>query len=391
VRDRLSRQSPSDFPKPAALESNSHRQRRKGFRKDTSKCCIRTEKCPVAEKAVGEAVRRNSHSPASRGTHSRVKIRAWAAGALGSPKAWSRIFKGRGKKSRPDQGPARPSGRWPQGRTHPRSSEVAENWWFIFWTIILDGLAGLSGGLLSERWLIRHQAPLTGFAAGAILGAVFLDVLPESIEGLGTGALNWTFSSFVLLAIVEWLIGHHHHYYHPPQTGSGITNRVFKPSCFGCSDALHNIADGAAVAAGFVISIQVGIAVGVAVIAHEVPQEVGDYAVLRAAGWRRTQALCSLATVQFTAFLEAVGVLALAERVEHLTAVILSLAAGTFLYIGATDLLPEIHSGATSARRRERMVGFLAGIAIIRRTRAPVRVYAHDFAQESRWQLGHRP
>jgi zinc and cadmium transporter len=63
--------------------------------------------------------------------------------------------------------------------------------------------------------------------------------------------------------------------------------------------------------------------------------------------------------------LGAVGVLAIAERVEHLTAIILSLAAGTFLYIGATDLLPEIHSGATPASRRERMFGFLAGIAII--------------------------
>src|SRR5437870_148886 len=55
----------------------------------------------------------------------------------------------------------------------------------IFSTVILDGLAGLSGGLLSERWLIRHQAALTGFAAGAILGAVFLDILPESVREVG--------------------------------------------------------------------------------------------------------------------------------------------------------------------------------------------------------------
>ena len=130
------------------------------------------------------------------------------------------------------------------------------------------------------------------------------------------------------------------------------------------SDALHNIADGAAVAAGFLISIHVGIAVGIAVIAHEVPQEVGDYAVLRAAGWRRTPALFSLAAVQFTAFPGAAGVLALAERVEHLTAAILSLAAGTFLYIGATDLLPEVHSDANVKNRSERMFGFLAGIQL---------------------------
>lgn len=77
---------------------------------------------------------------------------------------------------------------------------------FIFSTLILDCLAGLSGGLLSEGWLIRHQAALTGFAAGAILTAVFLDVLPESINELGAGALNWVFCGFVALAIIEWLV-----------------------------------------------------------------------------------------------------------------------------------------------------------------------------------------
>jgi zinc transporter ZupT len=88
-----------------------------------------------------------------------------------------------------------------------------------------------------------------------------------------------------------------------------------------------------------------------------------QYSELRVSGVHRRFFLW----LQFNSprFLGAVGVLAIAERVEHLTAIILSLAAGTFLYIGATDLLPEIHSGATPASRRERMFGFLAGIAII--------------------------
>jgi zinc and cadmium transporter len=227
----------------------------------------------------------------------------------------------------------------------------------IFSTVILDGLAGLSGGLLSERWLIRHQAALTGFAAGAILGAVFLDVLPESVREVGPRALTWSFGGFVALAIIEWLIGHHHHQH-------GIAAPTLPPTLL-ISDALHNIGDGAAVAAGFLISTKVGLAVAVAVIAHEVPQEVGDYAILRAADWRRSQALVALACVQFTAFLGAIGVMLAAERVEHLTPIILSIASGTFLYIGATDLLPEIHSGLTLSSRVERMLGFAAGIAII--------------------------
>src|SRR5207244_12720776 len=88
----------------------------------------------------------------------------------------------------------------------------------IFSTLILDGLAGLSGGLLSERWLIRHQAALTAFAAGAILGAVFLDFLPESVEALGASAVKLAFSGFVALAIIEWLIGHRQHHNHHRKT-----------------------------------------------------------------------------------------------------------------------------------------------------------------------------
>jgi len=233
---------------------------------------------------------------------------------------------------------------------------------WIFATIILDGLAGLSGGLLSERWLLRHQAALTGFAAGAILAAVFLDILPESIHEGKPTALTWSFSGFVALAVIEWIIGHHHHNHHRHQ--ERFASPSLPPSLL-ISDALHNVGDGAAVAAGFLISIKVGIVVAVAVIAHEVPQEVGDYAVLRASDWRRGSALLALGAVQLTAFVGAAGVMLAAERVEHFTAIILSIAAGTFLYIGATDLLPEIHSGTTRSSRVERMYGFAAGIALI--------------------------
>lgn len=231
------------------------------------------------------------------------------------------------------------------------------NWLLIVLTIVLDGLAGLTGGLLSDRWLKRHQAALIGFAAGAILSAVFLDVLPETIDELGAYALKWAFGGFVTLAFVEWLVGHHHH-------AGQLVSATLPPSLL-ISDALHNIADGAAVAAGFLISIHVGAVVAIAVIAHEVPQEVGDYALLRVAGWRRTESLFALAAVQFTAFLGAFAVLGASERIQNLTAIILSIAAGTFLYIGATDLLPELHSASTAASRTQRMFGFVSGILLI--------------------------
>jgi len=231
-------------------------------------------------------------------------------------------------------------------------------WLLIFATLVLDGLAGLAGGLLSERWLARHQAGLIGFAAGALLGAVFWDVLPESVEDLGRDALSWTFCGFVALVIVEWFIGHHHH------EEPGHVSRSLPPTLL-ISDALHNIGDGATIAAAFLSSIQAGIAVAIAVIAHEIPQEVDDYALLRAAGWKRARALFGLGIVQLTAFLGAAGVILASERFRFGTTIVLSIAAGTFLYIAATDLLPEIRVGRTPADRRERMLGFAAGLGVM--------------------------
>jgi zinc and cadmium transporter len=234
-------------------------------------------------------------------------------------------------------------------------------WVFIWITIFLDGLAGLAGGVLSESWLARHLASLVGFAAGAMLAAVFVDVLPDALtaNGLGTAALAWTFGAFVAMAIVEWLVGHHH------RGHDGAAERSALPASLLLSDSLHNFGDGAAIAAAFLVSPHAGLGVAVAVIAHEVPQELGDYAILRAAGWRRGRALAALAGVQLTAALGALAV-ALAEGTfHHLGPVIVSIAAGTFLYIGATDLLPELHAGRTIRDRAERMLGFVAGVFVV--------------------------
>jgi len=229
-------------------------------------------------------------------------------------------------------------------------------WLFTALALLGTGAAGLAGGLLPERWLVRHSSGLIGFAAGALLAAAFLDVLPESVQSLGSVALTWAFVGFVASTIVEWLLGHHHLHEKRPAT---------LPLTLLTSDALHNLADGAAIAAAFLISPRVGVAVTLAVMAHELPQEIGDYALLRSSGYPRRRALLSLAAVQLTAVLGALSVLLAAARFEAVTAAVLSVAAGAFLYLGATDLLPEVHSGRTPGERRERLFGLLGGISLI--------------------------
>ncbi|MBI2895457.1 MAG: ZIP family metal transporter [Deltaproteobacteria bacterium] len=237
---------------------------------------------------------------------------------------------------------------------------MAHPWLLIVVALVADGLAGLAGGLLSDRWLQRRQPVTVGFAAGALLAAVFLDILPESIAQRGPVALAWAFAALVVLAFVEWLVGFPHG--HAP-----LEERRSRalPASLLASDALHNVGDGAAVAAAFLVSPEVGLGTAVAVIAHEVPQEVGDFAVLRAWGLGRGKALAALAAVQLTAALGALGVGLAAGHVHELTGIVLSIAAGTFLYIGATDLLPEVHRGRSTGERSQRMIGFLCGAALV--------------------------
>jgi zinc and cadmium transporter len=238
----------------------------------------------------------------------------------------------------------------------------------IWLAVLANGLAGLTGGLLSERWLTRHLSALVAFAAGALLGAVFLEVFPEAVEAMGPAAFQWALGSFVVLVFVEWFLGPHHHdhsthapghHHHEPLGSSTVVPSLLT------ADALHNVGDGAAVAAAFLVSPQAGVATALAVIAHELPQEVGDYALLRAAGFSRARALLALGAVQLTAFVGAAAVVLGSQLVEGLAGIILALASGTFLYIGATDLLPELRRGSAPHEVRGRLIGFVLGLALV--------------------------
>jgi zinc and cadmium transporter len=231
---------------------------------------------------------------------------------------------------------------------------------YIWLAVLAIGLAGLTGGLLSEQWLRRRLAAFVGFAAGALLAAVFLELLPEAVAAQGPSAFHWAFASFLVLAAVEGLLGRHHHTH---DASPGTSSRTL-PAALLTSDALHNLGDGAAVAAAFLVSPQAGIATALAIIAHELPQEVGDYALLRATGFSRARALVALSLVQLSAAVGAGAVLLGSHLLQDLEGIVLAIASGTFLYIGATDLLPEMHA-ASPAEGRGQWVGVFCGVALV--------------------------
>jgi zinc and cadmium transporter len=213
--------------------------------------------------------------------------------------------------------------------------------------VLLDGAAGLAGALLPERALGRAQPSLLGFAVGAVLAAALLDLMPEAAARLGTTAFTIALASFVVLSIVEWM-----------------TPRTIVPALLG-SDALHNIADGAAIAAAFLASTRLGVVTSAVVILHEVPEEVGDYVILRSAGIRRTRALALLAAVQLTAAIGALAVLFASAHWAHADGPVLAIAAGTFLYVGATNLLPELLRGELAEHRLSAALGLVLGAGLM--------------------------
>lgn len=207
---------------------------------------------------------------------------------------------------------------------------------------LMGGLASLSLGavLLTKKGFAEKFAHYaTPFAAGALLAAVFLDLLKEGVEmGPADTVLLAALIGMVLFFFGERFLRwfHHHH-------GHQDDKREAEKSLIIVGDTVHNALDGVAIAAAFLVSPATGIVTTIAVAAHEIPQEVGDFGLLLSRGMSRgkvllVNVLSSLATV-----VSAVIVYALGSSDALPLGVLLGLSAGFLLYIAASDVIPEIH------------------------------------------------
>ncbi len=201
---------------------------------------------------------------------------------------------------------------------------------------------------------------LVSFSAGALLGDVFIHILPEIMGGEsalrnGIYVLVGIMLFFVLERVLMW---HHSHSSHDEKIHSVAYLTII-------GDALHNFLDGIAIAAAFLISIPVGIATATAVIFHEIPQEIGQFAVLVHGGWSRTKALLYNFFSALTAILGALLVLFFAKSFEEAPAVLLGLSAASFVYIAMSDLIPELQKEPHIGRFALQLVWMTAGIGIM--------------------------
>jgi zinc and cadmium transporter len=229
---------------------------------------------------------------------------------------------------------------------------------FIVSSISLVGAATL---VLASDLLSRMMVVLIPFAAGALLGDAFIHALPEvarSKNGFDLTAslsvLAGILAFFILEKILHW---HHSHIPH-----EDVMHPVAVSNLVG--DGLHNFVDGAIIAAAFLVSTGVGVATTIAVALHELPQELGDFAILVHGGLKPRTALKLNFLSALTAVLGGVITLLFSTTATSAQALV-PFSAGAFVYIASTDLIPELHKEPEPSKSFLQAIALVAGIAVM--------------------------
>jgi len=227
---------------------------------------------------------------------------------------------------------------------------------------LLGGLGGLlvaSGVLLIKDSARSRLIPwLVSYAVGALLGASMLAILPKTLDQLPPARVFGTLLLGILLFFVlEKLVLWRHCHTHDCEVHDGSVVPVL------IGDAFHNFVDGAVVAAAVMTSVPLGISTAVAVAAHEIPQEVGDFAILLHAGYSRSRALLLNVLSAGASALGAIAAFVAFDIVPHTLPYFLVLAAASFLYVAMADLIPGLHRGRTDASSLRQILLIGAGIA----------------------------
>jgi zinc and cadmium transporter len=209
---------------------------------------------------------------------------------------------------------------------------------------------------IKERLMQRVLLLLVGFSAGALAGGAFLHLLPEALETLNPGeTFLYTLLGFSLFFLLERIL----HWRHCHEGRCDIHAFTYL-NLYG--DSLHNFIDGLVIAGSFIGGIPLGIATTLAVASHEVPQEIGDFGVLLYGGFSKYKALWFNLLTALTAVLGGLAGYYLSALVSGFASILLPLTAGGFIYIAASDLIPELHKEQNLYKANLAFVLFVLGI-----------------------------
>jgi zinc and cadmium transporter len=233
--------------------------------------------------------------------------------------------------------------------------------WILLSGLLMSAIAlvGSLTLLLREATLNRIVMPLVAFAAGSLLGGAFFHMLPAAAaqtEDLGWVFL-WAMLGFTLFFALEQFLHWHHCHRASADCRKPLTYLIL------LGDALHNLLGGLGVGGVFLIDVRLGLAAWLAAVAHEIPQELGDFGVLIHGGWRRGSALLFNFLSGLTFLLG--GLLSYAASSAIQVDFLVPFAAGNFLYIGASDLVPEVNRHRSARASVVHFMAFAGGIAVL--------------------------
>lgn len=233
--------------------------------------------------------------------------------------------------------------------------------WILISTFSMSliSFVGVFALYLNEKSLQKITLPLVSMSAGALLGGALLHMIPEAVNTIGNDQKIWVWVliGFSLFLLLEQFIHWHHCHNGHCEHKEPMTYLIL------VADGLHNFIDGLAIAGSFLVSYQVGIITWVASAAHEIPQEFGDFGILIHGGWKKSKALWFNFFSGLTMVLG--GLIAYYFSASYDVSFLLPFAAGNFIYIAASDLIPEVKHSEKIKTNLIHFTSFLLGIAII--------------------------
>lgn len=221
-------------------------------------------------------------------------------------------------------------------------------------------LVGSVTFLFKERVFRRMILPLVALAAGSLIGGALFHMLPAALESpslTSPQVFVWAALGFTLFLALEQFIHHHHCHRSSTECREPLAYLIL------IGDGLHNLLGGLAVAGTFLMDTRLGVATWFAAAAHEIPQELGDFAALVHSGWSKKKAL---AYNFFSALMFPLGgLLGYVLSFQMRTDFLIAFAAGNFLYIGASDLVPEVNKPRNRMENMAHFLSFIAGLGLL--------------------------
>ena len=238
-------------------------------------------------------------------------------------------------------------------------------WLYSMASVVLVSLISLVGVItiaIDERRLKKFLIFMVSFAVGGLFGDVFLHIFPDIYKEPGSslfvssGVLAGIFIFFVLEKFIYWRHCH-----------SGACDTHTKPVVLLnlIGDGLHNFLDGVMIGASYLVSIPLGVTTTLAVVFHEIPQEIGDFGILVNGGLSRWQALLLNFLCASLAIVGTLLALFVGPQIEGFSLIALPLTAGGFIYIAGSDLIPELHKEAKFSRSLLQLFSVVLGVGVM--------------------------